>query len=417
MKTRAEIQTRLNQYLSNELGKVLEAPLIDKIKIYSKQIDTRLELRTAPDEKTLNSWYSQPIYLLATPEDGNTLFQIEVQPQRWPKNLKSFVESSQIYTDEVVARVNTLSKEFLFKVKSEAVSKLKGNDKFMQSVKIILSFEDDITELNNLKKIRDFIAEIAIIGNEYSDNLNRLLDENSLEYNTNNNLPDNEKIKNVDLFPSSIPLQVLEQIYSYYSTDQNKLVEYLYEINETYSFDYGGWIYTESYEDLLDEIEKLSSNFTDLFSKIEFSIENIKEESLSENEKWYKLLTLISNEVSNTGGKLLKMLTPDGGYDYSFLLLSNEKHIIPMTLLYHFSDAINNASGWFDEYVEDFNIDYVTFLEKHGFNLHSETKVLNYEIQQSVFGTEVNSNIKILNISEEVHNAALIGMMAAKNYC
>lgn len=167
MKTRVEIHKRLNQYLANELTDVLQSPLVPAVKIYSKKAESRLDIRTACDEKTLSSWYTQPMYILATPKKDHTLLQVEIQPQRWPKDLGAYTKACEDIVNETVEKINVLSSAN-FTVSKEAVARQKGKDKYMQSIKIVLRFDDEITELNNLKQIRDFLADLALINNDFA---------------------------------------------------------------------------------------------------------------------------------------------------------------------------------------------------------------------------------------------------------
>lgn len=177
MKKRAEIHTRLSQYLANELPSSLKSPLINKIKIYSRKPEARMEIRTATDERTLSSWHTQPMYILATPKKDHTLLQVEIQPQRWPKDLEAYTKACDDIVNETVEKINVLSSAN-FTVSKEAVARQKGKDKYMQSIKIVLRFDDEMTKLDNLKQIRDFLAELAIINNDFAEKLTAKNSEN-----------------------------------------------------------------------------------------------------------------------------------------------------------------------------------------------------------------------------------------------
>ena len=243
--------------------------------------------------------------------------------------------------------------------------------------------------------------------------------QNPVHYKNNNSdniiLQEDDKATNISINNLTLtPLSDLQKIEELFLNNDNSLPEFLKEIIEKYNFDYKGWVYSGSYEDIFDEYEKLKNNFPSLQY---VSIEEIKSSDLSNNEKWFKLVKVISDVPAKSGGKLISTLSPSGGSDYCGLIFTDTNLIPAFTILYHFQETLNNASGCFDEFIEDYNIDYVSFLENNNADLNTKINSLEYTASQGPFGISIESNVRLLNITNEIYDLALFGMNAAKRYC
>lgn len=217
--------------------------------------------------------------------------------------------------------------------------------------------------------------------------------------------------------PTTIPLDDLEKINSLYKASDSELPSFLKEVLDKYGFNYGGWIFSCSYNDILDEYDKIIEHFPSLNKETIEAINNLKDGGQSETKVWFETLKIISDALANSGGKLIATLSPRGGSDNCFLIFSDSYLNIPIILLYHFNESLENGSGWFDEFIEDFNKDYQEFINDN--NKISDSSILNaeYIISDGPFGPSVDSNYRVLNLDSDLYNAALAGMNAAKAYC
>jgi hypothetical protein len=308
--------------------------------------------------------------------------------------------------------------EIIDKAEIIAKGKIAGVIKNENSIRLVWN-----VNLNNNEAIEQVFMQISTVLPEFLQlALSQLCHNNNIDQENEKSqiiIFENQNLKVEDTFkfPSKIPTEILNQIHDYYKNSDDKLAEYLKEVNDKFSFEYGGWIYSSSYSDIFEELEKVKINFPELFTSIESPIQNIENETSSEGEKWFKTIKLVSDELSNSGGKLVRTLAPNGGSDFSFLMFSSEKFLIPITLLYHFYETMNNASGWFDEYIEEYNVEYSSFLEKNNLSSSSDITHLEFNVNQGPFGISIESNITALNITKEIYSAALTGMMTAKQFC
>jgi hypothetical protein len=308
--------------------------------------------------------------------------------------------------------------EIIDKAEIIAKGKSAGVIKNENSIRLVWN-----VNLNDNEDIEQVCMQISTILPEFLQlALSQLCHNNNIDQENEQSqtiITENQNFKMEDTFklPSKIPTEILDQIHDYYENNDDKLAEYLKEVNDKFSFEYGGWIYSSSYSDIFDELEKLKINFPNLFTSLESSIQNIKNGASSEGEKWFETIKLISDELANTGGKLVKTLAPNGGSDFCFLMFSNEKFLIPITLLYHFYETMNSAAGWFDEYIEEYNVEYSSFLEKNNLSSVTDITHLEFNVNQGPFGISIESNITALNITNEIYRAALTGMLKAKQFC
>ena len=174
---------------------------------------------------------------------------------------------------------------------------------------------------------------------------------------------------------------------------------------------------SESYEDIFEEIVKYQAILFDNDSSIQEKLNSIKNNSDDDDKKWHDALVVISIELEKKGKGLYSTLSPSGGSDYVFLALDKNKYVIPLVILYHFSDTLNNASGWFEEYIEDYDISYNDFLTKDDATNDNIKSVYSYEEKDGFFGKSFEGNARYINLNEEIFTAALAGMMAAKSFC
>ena len=61
-----------------------------------------MDIRTVCDEKTLSSWYTQPMYILAAKKKDHTLLQLEIQSERWPKDIEAYTKASEVIVNKTV---------------------------------------------------------------------------------------------------------------------------------------------------------------------------------------------------------------------------------------------------------------------------------------------------------------------------
>ena len=191
-----------------------------------------------------------------------------------------------------------------------------------------------------------------------------------------------------------------------------------YNLDNAGAFTYPGLIFSTSEEDLFDEIAKTIDFLFPSKPEIANEFDAIKNSEDSTTAKWHKGLQLLSSKLNENDGALLSALTPNGGSDYVFLSFPDNNYVAAITLLYHFSDTWNNASGWFDEYIQDFNISYSEHLSK--LNTTADKIFELYEftaVHDEFLGDRLEGNARSINLSENNFNAAKSGMIAAKKYC
>jgi hypothetical protein len=191
-----------------------------------------------------------------------------------------------------------------------------------------------------------------------------------------------------------------------------------YEMDGPGEFKFPGVIYSTSDEDLFDEIKKCIPFLFPNNNDIANEIDSVMSSENSSSMKWHLALQTISNKLIDNGGAIISALTPNGGSDYVFLVFPDKSQLKTMMLFYHFSDTWNNAAGWFDEYIQDFNIPYSDYLNKLN---TTETKISSkYEfsvVHDEIFGDRLEGNARSISLTEEIFTSAIQGMTAAKKYC
>ena len=143
----------------------------------------------------------------------------------------------------------------------------------------------------------------------------------------------------------------------------------------------------------------------------------LKNDNIESNIKWYHLLKLVAEEILKQDGMIVKTLYPSGGEDYSCLIFKNKKIIKPIVILFHFADAVNNASGWYDEFTSSYNVSYEEYLANNNLENDIVESPLEFSREESDFGTTIKSNRWYLNMTREVYTFAIAGMLAAKKFC
>ena len=208
-------------------------------------------------------------------------------------------------------------------------------------------------------------------------------------------------------------LQKLEEAYLTKSESLAKLLKEMvgkYKKDGLY-FDYPGFIYTSSYEDIFDEIEKSIPFLFEENQEFLDELNSIKNSS-EENKKWHDALVAFSTYVDKKGGKIFSMIFPNSG-DYGFIISPSPAYYLPIILLQHFSDTCNDASGWYEEFMECYKLPYSEFIGSIG-----EIKpIYEYQVKDDFFGPSFEGNARQINLTEEVYNAAITAMNAAKGYC
>jgi hypothetical protein len=236
-------------------------------------------------------------------------------------------------------------------------------------------------------------------------------------FNTPKSETTNNELNNSFNIQISIPTSDLQKIEHLYKNNDSSLSAFLKELCDKHSFEYGGLIYSSSYSDIFDALSQTSNHFPLVQTETSIVLEEIRRSSDSENEKWHKAIQSISFALGSHGGKLISTLTPTGGSDFCFLAFSESAYVTAITILYHFNETINNASGWYGDFIMDYEKSYAEFLEQHNKLPNSTIKSLEFELNDGPFGITCNSNVSVLNIDSEIHHAALTGMLLAKPYC
>jgi len=231
---------------------------------------------------------------------------------------------------------------------------------------------------------------------------------------TSNETPETEN----ELFDNWIPFSELEKIEQAYQSKSELLPDILKEIVDKYNFNFSGRIYTSSYEELLYSVNEVSKIYCSDIDKFNEDLNNIKESENDDTLKWHEVFSLLSKGIKNNNGVIIKTLYPSGGEDFSCLVFNNKKIINSVILLYHFYDALGQASGWHNEFIESYNISYDDFLVNN--KLSDDISISDYDFsikEDGFFGPEINSNKDYMNITRVVHSYAIAGMLAARKFC
>jgi hypothetical protein len=162
MKTRAEVQQKLIMHLHNDLPDKLKAPLIDDIKILQKGENSRFELRVGADKKDLSNWWKHAIFILVTPSNNNYILQIESKFERWPKDTAHYEKDHEASIEKTKLLIENAIKE-TFVTPSKTDCEIRTVDKFVLKITSVITIDNDITEVKNLNKITNLLANIAAV--------------------------------------------------------------------------------------------------------------------------------------------------------------------------------------------------------------------------------------------------------------
>jgi hypothetical protein len=427
METREKIHQKLNNLFFSELANSLSAPLIKKISCINKgDFNNRFDLRVAKDESQLGNWWRHPIYVIAKPSAENVVINITIQPQRWPADGEKYANDHKDSIDNTNQEINDLIK--IHSINAPFIKKdIKTEGKFVLSYNLSITIDKANPTDADYSKFINFLSSLCQITVSLSDALpvidEALIDESIVEN-------EKEKFEEEIVFSSSktnvddekesmngIQCSDLEKIKIAFEKKETDIGQLLNDILDKYPNGLHCQINSESYEDIFEEIEKSYSILFDGNPSIEEDLNSINNNSDDDDKKWHDALVVISTELEKIGKGLYSTLSPSGGSDYVFLALNKNKYVIPLVILYHFSDTVNNASGWFDEYIEDYDISYNDFLSKDAGGNNNKKSVYTYEEKDGFFGKSFEGNARYINLNEEIFAAALAGMMAAKNFC
>jgi hypothetical protein len=181
MQSRQEIHQKLNEYLTTVLVDKLSSPLLKKINCLNKgDFNKRFDIRLASEEKHLGHWWRNPIYLLAKTSAKNVTLNFTLQPQRWPSNIEIFTQEKQGEINNTVSAISKLLDKYEF-TGSKVLSSVKTEGKFLLSLSFAITFESPtITEMDYLKCI-DFIAELALLNHQLSEELMTGIKDNEVQ--------------------------------------------------------------------------------------------------------------------------------------------------------------------------------------------------------------------------------------------
>ena len=212
---------------------------------------------------------------------------------------------------------------------------------------------------------------------------------------------------------------LLDEIENTPAASEDAVAVLLNDLNEKSAIDkYPGFLYTSGYEDIFEILNNSSAYFfgdqKDAFSLMLDEIQKSNEEDIV---KWYKALELFSNKLKVMGGFIFTALSPSGGEDCVFLAFKNTQRINGVLLLYHFYEAKNSGSGWFDEFITDFDMPFEDYIDKNSYSAKKDTTILEYKFEDSPFGISCDSNSKYLGINESIFNTCLLGLKSAKQFC
>jgi hypothetical protein len=232
------------------------------------------------------------------------------------------------------------------------------------------------------------------------------------EFNTQDSTRENNK-----LFDNWIPFSELQKIEEAHQSKNELLPDILKEIFDNYNYKYSGWLYASSFEEMLENIQKMASVYFSDSKDVTTELSNIKNNDAEGSLKWYQLLEWASKTILKEEGIIIKTLFPRGGEDYSCLLFKEKKLIKSILIYHHFADALNNAVGIYEEFTSDYKDSYEDFLINNNLEADINISPLEYSVEDSVFGKLINSNKWYLNITREVYPCAIAGMRAAKKFC
>jgi hypothetical protein len=173
--SRADIQNALKEKILNQLPSKFKKPLIDEIKILSKGVESRMEVRVGSSKDQLKKWWHHPIYILVTNKGEQTNFAINFACHRWPNKQNSFLEKSNpLFEGKISEFKNMITKYFgenydLNEVVT--VDDISKSNRVIYQIKANINFEENINSNIFQDKILDFISEWATLTYDFSSKL------------------------------------------------------------------------------------------------------------------------------------------------------------------------------------------------------------------------------------------------------
>lgn len=169
MKTRNEIYSRLNNYLSNNLADKLQTPLLKKAKFFLRN---GITVRVGKDDTHLDKWWRHPMFVSVTPQKDHNLVQFKIKICRWHKDAEKYATEHSDLIKQTEKKVQELTSKY-FNIEKETVAKTDTKIKYTLTITVQVKFEGEIVDRNNqtFAKITDYLAELSQITLELSEGL------------------------------------------------------------------------------------------------------------------------------------------------------------------------------------------------------------------------------------------------------
>lgn len=173
--SRADIQNALKDRIQNDLPLKLKKPLYNGVKILSKGVESRVEIRVGSSKDQLSKWWHNPIYILVTSKNDTTSFAINFACHRWPKKQNEFLENFNPIFQKKIIEFNDLIKGYFGEnfelIESVTVDDIKKNNRVIYQIKSNITIKENISTETYQNKLLDFISEWSYLTFDFSSKL------------------------------------------------------------------------------------------------------------------------------------------------------------------------------------------------------------------------------------------------------
>ena len=170
--SRAEIQNALKDKILTELPAKLKKPLINEIKILSKGVESRMEIRVGTSKDQLKKWWHHPIYILITSKGDQTDFAINFACHRWPKKQSAFLDEFNPIFEAKHNEFNTMITHYFgenFEINDVInADDIKKSNRVIYQIKANITIRENINTDSYQNKLLDFISDWASITYDFS---------------------------------------------------------------------------------------------------------------------------------------------------------------------------------------------------------------------------------------------------------
>jgi len=169
--SRADIQNALKEKILKDLPVLLKKPLINEVKLLSKGVESRIELRTGINKDQLKRWWMHSIFFLITNKNETTNFAINFSCKRWPKHQEKFINKNTPIFQEKVTEFEKILKSYFdnnFEINDSVQIDDSNSNRVIYEIKSNIMINEDINTENCQNKLLQFIAEWSSLTVDFS---------------------------------------------------------------------------------------------------------------------------------------------------------------------------------------------------------------------------------------------------------